>query len=166
MPAYFVTTADAVDREVRWLTAFGDGLPPLLIDDGGLFEKVEAYWPRVETTRVTRIFVRRASITEERSAHVRFQDQYAFELLAIWPMSDPSGDAQQSQRDFDVAIDAVLGRIRGPLLDKTHGGAFLSAAEIPRRVHVQFLPPAQTLADANDLRAVITYSADDPEGNG
>lgn len=166
MPAYFVTTADAVDREVRWLTAFGDGLPPLLIADGGKFEKIEAYWPRVETTFVNRIQVRRASINEERTAHVRFMDQYAFELLAIWPMGNATGDAQQVQREFDAGIDDVLARIRGPLLDKTHGGAFLSVAEVPRRVHVQFLPPSQTLADTGDLRAVITYSADDPEGNG
>jgi hypothetical protein len=81
----------------------------------------------------------------------------------IWPLTNGQGDAQASQRAMDVAVDAAVARIRGKPFDKTHGGEFLSVGEDPRQVHVQFLPPEQTMPETGDLRALITYRADDPE---
>jgi hypothetical protein len=52
------------------------------------------------------------------------------------------------------------------MLDKTHGGRFLSVAEDPAEVGVDFADPEPSLRDRADLTCVVSYSADDFEING
>jgi hypothetical protein len=158
-------TADAVDREVAWLTTSGDGLPDLLADVGGPWDNIQAYWPRTPATRQKSIYVMRRGFRDERTANVRRMPTYQFALKIVWPLSSGSGSAETEQRALDAAIDLLLQRIDGPMLDKTHGGRFLSVAENPRYVDVTFVDPEQTIAATASLRAEVAYSADDFEIN-
>lgn len=158
-------TEDAVDREVAWLTASGDGLPGLLADVGGPWDNIQAYWPRTPATRQKSVYVQRRTIHDERTANIRRVPTYAFVLKIVWPISTSTGSAEKEQRALDAAIDLLLQRIDGPLLDKTHGGRFLSVAENPRYVDVEFIDPEQTISQVAALRAEVSYSADDFEIN-
>ncbi|MFF3151806.1 hypothetical protein [Streptomyces sp. NPDC057910] len=157
-----MSTADAVDREVAWLTSSGDGLPALLVAAGGPWGNVQAYQPRTPGKRSTNIFVLRRQIHEKRFANVRRMPTYEFVLKLIWPLSSGQGIAEADQRAFDAAVDLVLTRIGGLVGDKSHGGRFLSVAENPEYVNVRFTDPEQTLSVA-EFRAEITYHADDTE---
>ena len=53
-----MSTADAVAREVSWLTAV-DTLPSLLTANGGPWDNVQAYWARTPATQQTTIYVLR-----------------------------------------------------------------------------------------------------------
>jgi hypothetical protein len=159
----FITTADAVDRETTWLQTVGDGLPELPAIAGGPFQVIEAYLPFIPQSKARQLYVLRSEIQEDRTANVRTQDHYPFILRVIWPLSNGQGNAQQDQRDMDAALDKLVGRIRGKPGDKTHGGQFLDVGEEPRQVHVQILPPEQTMPETGDLRALITYRANDFE---
>lgn len=160
-----MNTADAVAREVAWLTATGDGLPALLAADGGPFEVVQGYWPRVAPTNKHALYLVRATIRDERSANIRTMATHAFVAKLLWPMLASSGSAEAEQRAFDAAIDRLLTRINGPMLDKTHGGRFLSVGENPAYVEVVVDDPERMLAEGRVLRAEVRYSADDPEIN-
>jgi hypothetical protein len=52
--------------------------------------------------------------------------------------------------------------------NKTHGGAFLSAAEVPHEqpITVEFEDPERTIKQDKALRATVLYYADDLEING
>lgn len=158
-----MSTADAVDRETDWLQTVGDGLPELPAIAGGPFQVIGAYLPKVPQQKATQLYVLRSVIEEDRFANIRTMDHYEFILRVIWPITNPTGSAQADQRALDAAIDLLLARIRALPGDHTHGRRFLSVAEDPRQVHVQFLPPEQTMPDTGDLRALVTYRADDPE---
>lgn len=160
-----MSTGDAVDREVAWLTTSGDGLPDLLAGVGGPWDNIQAYWPRTPATRQKSIYVQCRSIHDERTANQRRMPTYAFLLKLVWPISTSTGSAEKEQRALDAAIDLLLQRIDGPMLDKTHGQRFLSVAENPRYVDVTFVDPEQTLAQVAALRAEVSYSADDFEIN-
>lgn len=160
-----MSTADAVDREVAWLTSSGDGLPALLASLGGLWDNVQAYQPRTPLKRAANIYVLRRQIHEKRFANVRRMATYEFVLKLIWPLSSGQGIAEADQRAFDAAVDLVLTRIGGLVGDKSHGGRFLSVAENPEWVTVRFTDPEQTLGAA-EFHAEITYFADDTEITG
>lgn len=162
-----MSTADAVDREVAWLTAFGDGLPALLASDGGPWGVVQAYWSRTPGKRTNgQIYVLRETLTERRFANQRRMSTYDFVLKLFWPMTSGSGNAEADQRAFDAAVDLVLTRIGGFLGDKSHGGRFLSVAEVPKWVSIHFEDPSATLPPEAEFRAQIHYSADDYEVSG
>lgn len=160
-----MSTADAVARETAWLTMSGDGLPALLTTAGGRWDVVQAYAPRTSPTRKNQIWVLRRNIRVARSANIRRMPHYHFELICGWTLSSGTGDAESDQQAFDDAIDDVIARIGGQVLDKTHGGAFLSAAEDPTSIDVQFLPAPQSMT-ACVFEARITYEADDLEFTG
>jgi hypothetical protein len=168
MPATFVTTADAVDRETAWLRTSGDGLPALLASDGGAWDLVEPYLLRTPARRKNRLYVMRPKFRIERFGAQRRIPRYSMELLAIWTLSSGSGDFQADQRAFDVALNDVVTRIGAfgpPHMDKTHGGAFMSVAEDPGDIDVDIVPydmPTPGL----ELEAHITYGAVDPDFNG
>lgn len=167
MPPPFTTTADAVARETAWLTTSGDSLPALLAADGGKWDVVQAYAPRAGATgmRKNQIWVLRRTLRIERFGDIRRMAHYEFELILSWALSSRTGSAESDQSAFDAAVDDVLVRIGGPLMDKTHGGRFLSVAEDPTRIEVTFVPPEQTMTDAV-FRAHVTYNADDFDFNG
>ena len=86
-----------------------------------------------------------------------------------WPVKNPvTPIAETEQANLDAAVGLLLQRIRGPLGDKSHGGRFLSVAEVPEEqpVLVEWADPEQTIQAAKELRATVTYHADEIEFNG
>ncbi|WP_367134424.1 MULTISPECIES: hypothetical protein [Streptomyces] len=163
-----MSSSDAVAREAAWLSDYNpaDGLPALPTAIGGPFDTVQAYLPRTPAQRRTQLYVLRRQLREERTAHVRRMARHLIELRIIWPASSASGSSEDPQQALDVAVELVLQRVGGLLLDKTHGGRFLSVAENPPEVTVDFPDPEPGLRDRADLRCTITYWADDAEING
>lgn len=160
-----MSTADAVAREAAWLTSYdpADGLPALLRTAGGPFDVVQAYMPRTPPARRTCLFVVRGAIRVERFALNRKINHYTFGLRINWPQSSATGQAESVQADLDAAVELVLQRVNGLVGDKTHGGRFLSVAENPMDIDVQFDDPEATVPQRADLTARITYQADDQD---
>jgi hypothetical protein len=180
MPATFVTSADACDREAAWLSLPGtaqDGLPSLLVIDGGPWDVIQAYQPRTPAMRKSQVFVMRSEMVLERFGHVRSVFGYDFVLKLRWPLSSGAGNAESDQRAFDVAVNALVLRIRGVGpnqpggANKTHNGAFMQVAEgseVTRMmpgVRVHFVDPEQTITANADFQATVMYAADDPDFN-
>lgn len=180
MPATFVTSADACDREAAWLSLPGtpqDGLPSLLKMDGGSWDVIQAYQPRTPATRKAQIWVVRSNIQIERFGHVRTMFTYDFDLRLRWPLSNGAGNAESDQRAFDAAVHDLCMRIRGVGpnqpggSDKTHGGAFLQVAEGSEMTHtvpgvrIHFTDPEQTITSGLDFQASVMYAADDRDFN-
>ncbi len=161
-----MTTADAVDRETAWLSTTTDSLPALLAAAGGPFDIVQAYWRRTPQGRAKQLYVIRKTLHEERFANVRRMPRYQFELRIIWPQSSATGAAEDPQRALDAAIDLVLQRVGGFVGDKSHGGRFLSVAEHPPEVTVDFADPVRSMDARADLEATVLYWADDTEITG
>lgn len=161
-----MSTSDAVDREVAWLTSSGDGLPALLTTAGGPFGNVQAYMTRTPGRRGSNLFVLRKEIREKRFANVRRMATYEFALTLVWPLTSGQGIAEADQRAFDVAVEQVLLRIGGYPGDKSHGGRFLSVAEDPGEVTVRFDDPGPSMSSDAEFRAEITYFADDRDFTG
>lgn len=161
----FTTTADAVPKETSWLRMYGDGLPALLVQNGGKWDLVQAYAPRTPAQRKNQIWVLRRSFRVERFAEIRRIAKYEFELMLSWTLSSGSGSFESDQGAFDDAIDDVVARVGGFLLDKTHGGRFMAAAEDPTNIEVTCTPPMQTVARAV-LEATVRYTADDYDFTG
>lgn len=155
-------TADAVAREATWLNTIGDGLPDLAAPTGpwGL---IQAYQPRVPAKRKTSIYVTRTAFHIKRFANVRSMPTYMFHLKVVWPLSSGSGSEEADAAALDSALDLLVQRIAGFTGDHTHGGRFLSVAETPEYITVEYDDPATTLPAEAAFRASVTYSADDFE---
>ena len=165
MPTYSGTQS-VETREAQWLTQFGDSLPALLTQNGGPWDIIQAFWARTPATQKTQCYVWSSSLDDERSANIRIMPHYEITLVLYWPVRATTAPlAEKEQQAFKNAVDLLLQRIRGPLGDKTHGGAFLSVGEAPRSpgVHVQYEPPWVTIPADKELRALVTYFADDYE---
>jgi hypothetical protein len=162
-------TVTPQQREAEWLctTSMGDGLPSLLKADGGPWDVVQAYWPRTPPRHKTAIYVLRPQFAETRLSNQRKLQTHTFRLKCLWPIgatTTQSGLWEDEQQAFDEAVDLVLERVRGTLMDHTHGGRFLSVAEAPdgSRINVSFSDPEQHSGSSPAaLRADITYLADD-----
>jgi hypothetical protein len=164
----FTGTATAVARETVWLNTTTDALPALPASAGGPWQVIQAYVARSRPHEQTSIFVTRGEIQDERVANIRIRPAYQFMLRLHWPVRvTASLMLETEQQAFDNAVDLLLQRIRGPIGDKTHGGAFLSVGEVPRSpgVHVAFEDAAHTFPADKELRATCTYYADDFEVN-
>lgn len=165
MPAY-TSTANAVSREVAWLKISNDALPALLAANDGPWEIIQGYWPRTMATQKTGIYVLRSSWSDDRSANQRIRPTYEFTLRLVWPVRMTTTSlAEGEQQALDDAIDLLVQRIRGPINDKSHNGAFLSVGENPRSpgVRVTFEDPATTISASKALFASVVYYADDLE---
>lgn len=160
-----MSSADAVDREAAWLSAFSeaDGLPSLALAQGGPFDVVQARRPRTPAKRRRSLYVLRRTIVVERFGFNRKINHYGFELQIVWPQTSPSGQAESVQADLDVAVESVIQRVSGLFQDKTHGARFLSVAEDPTTINVVFGDPEQTIQAQADLTCSITYQADDQD---
>jgi hypothetical protein len=160
-----VSTADAVARETAWLQAYNvaDGLPGLLRASGGPFDVVQAYWPRTPAKRRRSLYVLRRSVVVERFGFNRKINHHTFELRIVWPQTSSTGQSESVQQDLDDAVDLVITRVSGLFQDKTHGARFLSVAEDPTTIGVQFGDPEQTIQAQADLTCSITYQADDQD---
>ena len=167
MPTYTgISTVET--REAAWLTTSTDSLPSLLAVNGGPWDVIQAFWTRTPITQQTQCYVMSLAISDERVANIRIRPTYEFTLELHWPVvmtGTPLAEAEQQA--FKNAIDLLIQRIRGPLGDKTHGGAFRQRGEVPREpgVHVVIEHPGQTVPASKELRAVVTYFADDYEIN-
>jgi hypothetical protein len=164
-----VSYADAVTREAAWLAQSGDGLPALLKSAGGPFDIIRAYWPGNRlATQQTGIYVTRGHISANHSMALRYRPQCVFRIKVVWPVRCSSRIAEIEQQNLDDALDALITRISGPPGDKTHGGRFLSVAELPQEgsVMVDFEDPEATIQATKDLRCTIGYYADDLEFTG
>lgn len=158
--------SDALDREAAWLSSSGDGLPALLKGDGGPFDHIQARMPRSPATRKRAIYVCRAPGQSARLRRFAAPSSILttrFHLKLWWPMSNGSGSAESEQVAFEQAIDHLLTRIEGPLMDKTHGGRFLSVAESPEYIDIDIDDPASSIKASLPFTGRITYSGDDPD---
>jgi hypothetical protein len=163
-------TATAVAREADWLTTTGDNLPPLRKADGGLWDVVQAYWPgnRMGSMRAG-IYVTRHTLGDQHPVAQRYRPQYLFRLKLTWPIKQATTPlAENEQANFDLAVGYLVQRIRGPLGDKTHGGRFLSVAQVPENepVVVDFDDPEVSIQAVGALTGTATYYGDDNEFNG
>lgn len=162
-------SADAVAREIAFLTASGDGLPALLKSAGGPWDIVQAYWPRTPLARQSGVYLMRGSIMGYRWANQRRIETHEFRGKLRWPIGSTTtsvGIWEAEQAAFDSAIQMLTQRIYGYMFDHTHGNRFLSVAEAPEpgRVTVHYEDPEHS-ASQNPamLAATISYSADDNE---
>jgi len=165
-----MTSANAVDREAAWLTTAGDGLPALKTSAGGPFDVIQAYIPRSPALRKKGLYVTRGQLADQRFSQQRRMATHSLRLVIQWPISSGAGSAETEQRALDAAIDLVLQRIVGPVMDKTHGGRFLAVAEAPNHGPIQVIQPPLSLiglqgSDAS-LTTEIHYEADDPDYTG
>lgn len=155
----------AVQKEAAWLAAYSaaDGLPGLLKANGGPWDVVQAYVPRTGAQRKARLYVTRTQLQVERFGFNRKINHHTFMLRLYWPQTSPTGQAESVQQDFDTAVDLVIERVSGLFQDKTHGARFLSVAEDPTQIDVQFTDPETSIQAKAELTATITYQADDQD---
>ena len=162
-----MTSATAVDREAAWLATAGDGLPALKATAGGPFDVIQAYIPRSPALRKKGLYVTRPGFGDARFSQQRRMPTYSLRLVIQWPISSGAGSAETEQRALDAAIDLVLQRIVGPLMDKTHGGRFLAVAEAPDHGPIQVIQPPLSLIGLSGSDAALTaeihYAADDAD---
>jgi len=167
------SSADAVQREADWLnTTSGDSLPFLPASAGGPWGVIAAYIQGAQTrTNATAIYVMRGRAEQSRVGNQRIRPRYPMRLELHWPVRvispGSSSIAAGEQQAFDDAIELLRQRVTGPLGDKTHGGRFLSAAEVKGQPgwDVQYEPAAATIREAKELRAAAVYYIDDFEVN-
>ena len=158
----------AVDREAAWLREHGDGLPALLAEQGGPWSVIQAYRSRTPATRKTSIFVLRGQLSDVRFANQRRLRTHGLRLAVWWPIGATTTQAglwEDEARALDAAVDLLITRVRGTVVDHTHGGRFLQVAEgSSGQIQVSFTDPDQTLSGPQPcLRADVSYSADDAD---
>jgi hypothetical protein len=161
-------TQSVETREAAYLVAVDGFAWPLLTANGGPWDVLQAFYARTPGTQKTQCYVWAAEVSDERVGGIRIRPTYQITLSLHWPLRQTTSPlAEQEQQAFKNAVDLLLQRIRGPVNDKSHGGEFLSAGEVPRSpgVHVMYEHPAQTIPADKELRATITYFADDWEIN-
>jgi hypothetical protein len=162
-----VSTATVETRETAWLTTV-DSLPALLTTDDGPWEVIQAFDPVARrASNKPSIYVKALHVTDQRVANLRIRPQYEITLELHWPVRTPVPPiAETETQNLKDAADLVLQRVRGFPGDKTHGGRFLSAGEVPSHPEIVFTDPALTIPEGKYVAAVISYRADDLEING
>ena len=157
--------ADSLDREIAWLTTV-DTLPSLLVTNGGMFDLVQAYIRRGTPSKRS-LYLVTATATVDPINSQREQNTYQFIAHIRWPISSPTGQIEDDQRDLAAAVRDTVKRIRGPLGDKTHGGRFLTAGEAGHpAVRVEFDPVDTAIKAGDAMSARIFYTAVDPDHTG
>lgn len=142
----------AVVREAAWLK---EAVPPLG------FDSIDAHHRRTSGNKRT-LKVSRLRTVDQRIATGRTRATHTLVLLAVWPTTARDGASDQDQDAFDAALDRLIGHLRGPLGDKTHGGRFLSACEEPNdSITVDLTDPDLQQRDGKALTARITFTVDD-----
>jgi hypothetical protein len=167
-----VGTDSAVARETAWLQTSGDSLPALLAINGGPWQVIDAYVQGAATrTQKPAIYVTRGKAEQLRVGNQRVRPRYPMRLELYWPVltinPGSSSIAATEQQNLDNAIEMLRQRVTGPPGDKSHGGRFLSAAEVKGApgFDVTFEPASVTIRAAKEIRATATYSVDDFEIN-
>jgi hypothetical protein len=155
---------DAADEEVGWLTA-ADTLPTLLSSAGGPWDVVQAYLTRTPATRKTALYVLLPAMREKRISNGRKQKTYNMRIRVEWPIGSSTtgvGLWEDEQRALGAAVDKLFARLRGTLLDHTHGGRFLSVAEegTAGQINATFEDPDHRSGQISVIRGLVTYIAD------
>jgi hypothetical protein len=155
-------------REAAWLSQSGDSLPSLLTANGGPFELVEAFDPVAARPKMKNtLYVMALHVADQRVSNMRIRPQYEITLDISWPARKPGTPlAETAMQDMKNAVDLVLQRVRGLVGDKTHGGRFLSVAEVPAMASVAYSDPAATIPGGGYVGATVSYRCDDFEING
>lgn len=157
---------DAVlDNEAAWLATSPrtDSLPDLTT----YFTVIQARFPRTPGKKQTQLYVLHdphEASRVMRSTNQREMFTHNLLLRMIWPIT--TGKAEDDQLAFEKAVYAVAQVVLGLVDDHTHGGRFLSAAEDPLRLRIQFADPEYCLAKApaeRQYEATITFTVDDFE---
>lgn len=153
---------DAPEREAAFFTdeppASFSAAPPLIVGAGGPFDIVQARLRAVESHGRS-LYILRDTTTENRIA-MGGMKEFVHQMVIVCMWSISVAHLETDQTAFDAAITAVLTRIRGPLGDKTHGGAFFEVGESgPVRVEPQNL--IANLEAGNQLETHIKYQATD-----
>lgn len=168
MPDYTGISSVEV-HEAAWLsTAVDDGLPILPASSGGPWQVIQPWWTRTPQSQKTQIYVMSLSFEDQRTASIRTMPRHEITLEFHWPIRQTTSPlAEQEQQNLKNALDLLVQRIRGPVNDKTHGGAFLSVGESPRSpaLRVSVEPPWVTIPADKELRGLVVYFADDFELN-
>jgi hypothetical protein len=152
-------------KEAAWLAAV-DTLPALLTADGGPWDVIQAFWTRTPNTQQTQIYVLSLDFDDQRSGGQRIMPHHQITLAWHWPLRQTASPvAETEQQALKNAIDLLFQRIRGLPGDKTHGGAFLSAGEVPRMPgpHWSMEQPWVTIPNGKELRGSVVYYCDDYE---
>lgn len=125
--------ADAVAREVEWLSDPQDGLPALLVAQEGPFDLIVPYGRTRANSPDILTNPKVLAVARESAMDVRFDYQqrlfaHQFRLTVQWPLTSP-GTPEACFADVDAALDDLVAKIRGPWPDHTHGGRFMAVAE-------------------------------------
>ncbi len=154
-------------RETAWLVAV-DALPSLLTVNGGPWEIIQAFDPVARrATQKTSIYVKSLDLDDQRVSNQRIRPQYQIRLECNWPVRTSTAPiAETEMQNLKNAVDLTIQRIRGPVGDKSHGGRFLSVAEVPPRITVTYADPEVTIPVGKYVACVIAYRADDYEVSG
>lgn len=161
--------SDACQREAAWLaTTANDNLPILPASAGGKWDVIQAYWPGQKAASQKRgIYVCFADNADARPNDLRVRQQHSFLLKIFWAVKiGTTGGPEAEQAACAAAIQDLIGRIRGPFNDKTHGGKFTSVGEVPKGSGwptVRWQDAELTIARDRALRATVSYKADDIE---
>lgn len=148
--------SDAIEREVGWL----NGDPAVT----GLLGPVQDYSRRKQGALPRTARLQRSGYVEHPWSTGRILGIYTFRLVVKWPLSTASATVQQAQGNVDDAIKALLARIRGPLMDKSHGGAFLTVVEgefLAGTIRVVQADAELAIENNQPLRVDLYYDAAD-----
>lgn len=157
MPVASGNAPSAVQIEAAWLAA-----DPQL---AAVLPHILAYSRRPAPAGTKRAILRRSRLSEVPHNAQRRHQAHLFTLEIHWPTSSAVAQFDVDQLALDRAVDLTVITIRGPLFDKTHGGAFLAVAEVTDaggsdRIDVVFHDPAGALDQRGaSLRADISYTA-------
>lgn len=165
--------SDAVQREVDWLSDVVSGFPPLLAEQGGPFDTIDAYGSLLERSPDVIVHPKTLVVCRDHNAmDLRFAIQqrhyvHALRLELQWPLAAP-GLPEVEFALVDQALEDILTRTRGTFMDHTHGGRFESVAEGfegdgtsgPARIDIDIDDYRTAVANAQ-ITARVTYVAVD-----
>jgi hypothetical protein len=163
MPVYSPTYADAPEREATWYATdppqpSGFTPPPLLMANGGSWPLIQSRAPK-SIQQQNAIYIVRDKGRELRDALGEKEWQHQLAAVLFWPLD--SADAETDQTLLDAEITKILARIRGPWLDKTHGGAFASVGEDSNEILVDYGDVIVQIQNGGPLEVHIRYVATD-----
>lgn len=154
----------AVTREAAWMTtdppAGWAAAPPLMKATGGYFDIGQGYLRSI-TKSGRNLYVLRESTAEARLAFGGMKEwRHHMLVIVYWSIESHTGQLEVEEQANDTAIAAVLTRIRGPLGDHSHGGAFVGVAEDQSEIRVEAQNYVPNL-EAGLIETHIRYIATD-----
>ena len=161
----------AVSAEAAWFTAEPPAswptAPPLISTSAGPFDAVQAYRPFVPP-KGKNLFIYRDYGAEQGEEWLASgaQNQWHHHLIAqiLWSFTEATGSGETMEQHLETAIAAVMARIRGPIGDKTHGGAFTDVGDAHGNgiSRVRFVgDPYDSLEKQEAVEVLIHYTVTD-----